>query len=210
MHQRAASDELTGLLNRRGLLEQLEALLSQPDRRRSDEGLALLFCDLDLFKEINDTLGHSVGDTMLRTTAQQICRCLRSGDLAARMGGDELVVVLRDIPKLDTAVVIAEKIRLAIAQPISTVELQVNLTASIGVTMARPQEGVDELMARADQGMYQAKQAGRNCMTRIIGAAPPVGHLGMAPIDGKRRRARSVIGCSLHDSRDGAWPLLPT
>ncbi|MEB3362159.1 MAG: sensor domain-containing diguanylate cyclase [Synechococcaceae cyanobacterium] len=168
LYQRAACDELTGLLNRRALLEKLEALLSQPDRRVSDKGLALLFCDLDLFKEINDTLGHSVGDTVLRTTAQRICGCLRSDDLAAGMGGDEMVVVLRDISDLDAAMAIAEKINRAIAKPITTVEPQVGITASIGVTLARSQEGLDELMARADQAMYQAKQAGRNCVTRIL------------------------------------------
>ncbi|MEB3271549.1 MAG: GGDEF domain-containing protein, partial [Synechococcus sp.] len=167
--QRAASDELTGLLNRRALLEQLDALLCQPDRRRADQGLALLFCDLDLFKDINDSLGHAVGDAVLRTTAQRIRCCLRAGDLAARMGGDEIVVVLRDIADLDAAMAIASAIGRTIAEPITTtLELQVAITVSIGVTMARPREGVDELMSRADQGMYQAKQSGRNCVTPIV------------------------------------------
>lgn len=164
---RASLDELTGLLSRRALLEQLEALLSHHDRRRDDEGLALLFCDLDQFKEINDSLGHGMGDTVLRTVAERISGCLRADDLVGRTGGDEIVVGLRSIPDLDTAMVIAEAIRRAIAQPITTAEQRIGITASIGVTLARAGEGVDELIARADLAMYRAKAAGRDRVIRI-------------------------------------------
>lgn len=167
LQQRAASDDLTGLLNRRALIEQLEARLSPSDRGGGTQGLALLFCDLDRFKEINDTLGHTVGDAILQITAGRICRCLRSGDLAARMGGDEIVVALPEIANQEAALIIAETISRAVSQPITVMEAQIVITASIGVTLARPQEELDELMARADQGMYQAKQAGRNCVTSL-------------------------------------------
>lgn len=163
----ASCDALTGLLNRRALLEQLETLLAHPEWRGGGEGLALLFCDLDLFKEINDNLGHAAGDRVLRTVVERIRACIRSGDLAARMGGDEIVVVLRSIPDLEAAMAIAETVCRAIAEPITTAELHIEVTASIGVTMAKPEESVDALIARADVAMYGAKQAGRNRVTRL-------------------------------------------
>ena len=165
--QRASIDELTGLLNRRELLLQVEALLQHTNRRHSDEHLAVLFCDLDCFKEINDTLGHAAGDLVLRTVAERIRQAIRSDDLAGRMGGDEMVVVLRAISDLDAAVAIAETIAAAIAGPISSDHHQIVITASIGVTLARPEEAVDALLARADIAMYEGKQAGRAQVVRI-------------------------------------------
>lgn len=159
---RASTDELTGLLNRRALLEQLEALLAHPHCRRSNEQLALVFCDLDHFKEINDTLGHAAGDLVLRSVAERIHHCIRSGDLAARMGGDELIVVLRAIPNLESALTLAQKLLDTISQPIAAGEVNARITASIGVTLAQPTEDVDALLSRADVAMYEAKQAGRN------------------------------------------------
>jgi diguanylate cyclase (GGDEF)-like protein len=160
LQHRATTDELTGLLNRRALLEQLQTRLKQTQRRRrTEDRLGLLFCDLDRFKEINDTLGH---DTVLQTVANRTRLCLRTGDLFGRTGGDEFLVVLNVVPDLEIAMAVAQKIRRAIAQPISTALLQVRTTVSVGVTMARPDEAMDELIARADQAMYAAKQGGRN------------------------------------------------
>ena len=167
LQRRASTDELTGLLNRRELLDQLEQLLSNPERRRSGEQLALLFCDLDLFKEINDSLGHAAGDLVLRRVAERIRRSIRSDDLAARMGGDEMVVVLRSVADLEAAVGVADTLAAAIRRPIISADVQVVITASIGVTLARPAEAVDALMARADIAMYEAKQAGRDRVIRI-------------------------------------------
>ncbi|MCP9860575.1 MULTISPECIES: GGDEF domain-containing protein [unclassified Cyanobium] len=162
LRHRASIDELTGLLSRSELMEQLQQLLSKPERRRQGESLALLFCDLDSFKEINDSLGHATGDAVLRAVAERLHSCLRTSDLGGRMGGDEMVVVLHAVPDLESALAVAKKIRLAIAQPIKTPALDIGITASIGATLARPDEGMDELMARADIAMYEAKQAGRN------------------------------------------------
>lgn len=159
---RATTDELTGLLNRRALLEELQTLMGQADRRRRQDHLGLLFCDLDLFKEVNDSLGHATGDMVLQTVAARTRSCLRTGDLSGRTGGDEFLVVLNAIPDQNTAMTVAEKINQAIAEPIPTPRLRVNITVSIGVAIVRPDEGMDELIARADQAMYQAKQAGRN------------------------------------------------
>lgn len=164
---RASTDELTGLLNRRELLAQLEALLLQSEGRRSGERLALLFCDLDLFKEINDSLGHAAGDLVLCSVADRIRSAIRGDDLVGRMGGDEMVVVLRSVADLDAAVAIAESIGAAICQPISGATREIVITASIGVTLARPEEDVDALMSRADVAMYAAKQAGRAQVIRL-------------------------------------------
>ena len=167
LRQRASTDELTGLLNRRELLAQLETLLEQSDRRRSGERLGLLFCDLDLFKEINDSLGHAAGDLVLCSVADRIRSAVRNDDLVGRMGGDEMVVVLRSVADLDAAVTIAEAIAAAVCEPINGSQRQIVITASIGVTLARPTEDVDALMSRADVAMYAAKQAGRAQVIRL-------------------------------------------
>jgi diguanylate cyclase (GGDEF)-like protein/PAS domain S-box-containing protein len=157
--QRASIDELTGLLNRRGLLERLELLLNDP-RRRCDDTLGLLFLDLNLFKQINDNLGHGAGDSVLRSIAERLRQRLREGDLAGRMGGDEFVVVMWGPTDLAKATTIAETILMAIEQPIQAGDMRITISASLGVTLARPDESLDELMARADAAMYQAKQGG--------------------------------------------------
>lgn len=157
--QRASIDDLTGLLNRRELLERLESLLNTSGRCHADE-LGLLFLDLNLFKRINDNLGHAAGDTVLRTVAERVRQHLRQGDLAGRMGGDEIVVVLLGLADLGAAVAVAEAILQAIEQPIQGSGFEITISASLGVTLARPDEALDDVMARADTAMYQAKQDG--------------------------------------------------
>ncbi len=161
LEHRARTDELTELLNRKEVLSRIETLGAQS--RRSGHELAVLFCDLDRFKDINDRHGHAAGDEVLRVTAERLRSILRtSDDLAARIGGDELLVVLHGVQDMDNAVAIAEKLRTAAAQPVSTPAGPVTATLSIGVTLARPDETTDTLVARADSAMYRAKQSGRN------------------------------------------------
>lgn len=161
LEHRARTDELTELLNRKEVLSRIETLGVQS--RRTGHELAVLFCDLDRFKEINDLHGHAAGDEVLRATAKRLREALRtSDDLAARIGGDELLVVLHGVRDMETAVTIAEKLRAAAAQPISTPTGPVTATLSIGVTLAHPDESTDTLVARADSAMYRAKQSGRN------------------------------------------------
>jgi diguanylate cyclase (GGDEF)-like protein len=162
LRHRASTDELTGLLNRRELLRLLELLLIDAGRDQALHGLALLFCDLDLFKDINDNFGHAAGDLVLRCVGRRIRAHIRDADLAARVGGDEIIVVLRDISDPADALAVAQAIRAAIAQPIRANGIEAVITASIGVTWAHDQEDVDSLMARADLAMYRAKQDGRN------------------------------------------------
>lgn len=158
--RRACTDELTGLVNRHEALERITAIAGRVLRK--GDATAVLFCDLDNFKEINDTFGHVPGDELLRTVASRIRTGLRSGDMAARIGGDEIVVVLQGVRGLSDAVTIAEKLRRAVAEPIVTSAGSLSITLSIGVTMVRPGENPDEVISRADHAMYRAKQTGRN------------------------------------------------
>jgi diguanylate cyclase (GGDEF)-like protein/PAS domain S-box-containing protein len=172
LEQSARTDELTQLLNRKEVLSRIETLGAQS--RRTGHELAVLFCDLDRFKHINDTHGHAVGDEVLRTTARRLRETLRtSDDLAARVGGDELLVVLHGVQNMDNAVALAEKLRTAAMEPIPTAKGPVVATLSIGVTLAHPDESTDTLVARADAAMYRAKHKGRNRVIPFNGQNPP-------------------------------------
>ena len=156
----AGTDSLTGLANRRKLRQQVDNVLR---RRRQGHRTAVLFCDIDNLKQINDQYGHQGGDAVLVTVADRLRRLVRTEDVAARVGGDELVVVLTGLHTLRQAQQIAEKVRAAAAAPIVLPGVgQIAVTVSVGVAMARPHEDVDHLLARADAAMYAAKEAGRN------------------------------------------------
>jgi diguanylate cyclase (GGDEF)-like protein/PAS domain S-box-containing protein len=156
----ARYDQLTGLCNRSEGLSRLAALLEQHDRRLGRVGV--LFVDVDRFKAVNDSCGHAAGDALLQAMAERLLTHTREGDLVARLGGDELLVALPGMEALEQAVAIAETIREAAAEQVLNNGTAVQATLSIGVTLARPAESVDGLIARADQAMYQAKQGGRN------------------------------------------------
>lgn len=158
---RARTDELTKLLNRREVFERLEDLRGRSPR--TGHHLAVLFVDFDRFKTINDTYGHAAGDEVLRLTADRLRTCLRhADDLGARLGGDELMIVLHGVHGLPDAVAVAEKLRSLAAQPIRFDGTDIPATVSIGVTLVAPGESTIDLIARADQAMYRAKQHGRN------------------------------------------------
>jgi diguanylate cyclase (GGDEF)-like protein/PAS domain S-box-containing protein len=161
LEHRVRTDELTQLLSRKEVLHRIEVLNGQ--HRRTGEELAVLFCDIDHFKNINDTHGHAAGDEVLRVMADRLRETLRSSDdLAARLGGDELLIVLHGVQDLANALALAEKLRAAAAAPIPTPAGPVHSTLSIGVTLARPGETTDSIVARADTAMYEAKKSGRN------------------------------------------------
>jgi diguanylate cyclase (GGDEF)-like protein/PAS domain S-box-containing protein len=187
LERRASTDELTSLLNRKKAFEQVDTLAK--DRRRT---LAALWCDIDRFKVVNDTYGHAAGDAVLKAVADRIRGCLRStDDTGARIGGDELLVLLHDVHGLQDAAEVAEKLRKSAAEPIPTAAGPVSITLSIGVTLAHPDESTDALIARADDAMYLAKQRGRNQVVAIAddeaggtaaGEAPAAGRLVNDPI----------------------------
>jgi diguanylate cyclase (GGDEF)-like protein len=156
----ANTDSLTGLANRKQAFERIRRIKNQ--LRRTGTRSALLFCDLDNFKSINDTYNHRVGDEVLCAVAERIQTCLRNGDLAARFGGDEILVFLEGVQDEANAQGLARKLIKTIAEPIQTTAGPVSKSMSIGLTLVREEESVDELVDRADAAMYEAKRNGRN------------------------------------------------
>lgn len=161
-------DPLTGLANRQLLLDRLHQAFTF-SARSGREG-ALLFIDLDQFKDINDTLGHAIGDLLLQQTAQRLQACMREGDTVARLGGDEFVVMLEDLSRrpIDAATqteAVGEKILATLGQPYRLATHEYRSTVSIGATLFSDHgNSGEELLKRADIAMYQAKQAGRNAL----------------------------------------------
>jgi len=157
----ASHDKLTGLHNRIHLKERLDQMLERIDRH--ERLIAVLFIDLDRFKFVNDTLGHSAGDKLLKTIAKRLQMSLRSDDLVVRFGGDEFVVVLNDVAKLEDVRNIAEKILASFAMPVDLDGHAYTASASIGVSTAPDQgEDTETLLRYADLAMYSAKEKGRN------------------------------------------------
>lgn len=154
-------DLLTGLTNRLMFNDKLE--LAIKNAKRSGEPMALLFIDLDKFKEINDTLGHAEGDCLLVQVAQRINLCVRETDTASRIGGDEFTVILNNAQDAEQAKIAAEKILSELRKPFELKKTTVHITACIGITMS-PQDGIipDDLLKHADEAMYVSKKSGRD------------------------------------------------
>ncbi len=157
-HQ-AHHDELTGLPNRDGAHEALRAAIARAYRRNRHVGV--LFCDLDGFKAVNDTMGHDAGDELLRAFAERLRATVRADDVVARLGGDEFVVVCGDLDRPSEALTVADKIRRASSEPLSIGAGEVRITPSIGVATASRRRPADPgtLIVEADRAMYRAKKA---------------------------------------------------
>ena len=161
-------DTLTGLPNRRLLLDRLSQAMVTSGRNQKHG--ALLFLDLDNFKDLNDTMGHDVGDQLLERVANRLTTCIRQGDTVARFGGDEFVVMLEDLntdvkSAIDQVKTVSEKILATLNLPFELQGKTHYSTPSIGIAVFSGQvDGVDELLKRADLAMYQAKAAGRNTL----------------------------------------------
>ena len=159
LSRRALHDDLTGLPNRALFWEHLSLRLKLADRRRTL--FAVLFLDVDDFKAINDTLGHGVGDQILSGVASRLYGALRAGDTAARVGGDEFVVLFDNVATTKAALVVAERLNKALRVPYEIGAERRVVTASIGVAIGPDDfRTVDAVVAAADAAMYDAKQRG--------------------------------------------------
>jgi diguanylate cyclase (GGDEF)-like protein/PAS domain S-box-containing protein len=159
LHVRAQTDLLTGIANRGALFDALRARLADgPD-------CALLFCDLDHFKTVNDGYGHAVGDALLAEVAQRMAELAGPGDLVARFGGDEFVILCHGRPEEELAA-LAERVDEAVRTPFPGPQGPLSIGVSVGIAVGRPGDDADGLIGRADRAMYGAKthphrQAGR-------------------------------------------------
>ena len=171
----AASDPLTGIANRRVVAERLDEIVG---RTEPDSLSALLFIDLDGFKEVNDTLGHAAGDELLRTVAARLRRSVRTDDLVARLGGDEFTVLLDCVRGQDEAWQIAEALHSDVAQPAVVLDHVVDIDCSIGVILIRPGvQNATEVLHAADAAMYGAKKSGGGRCVLFDAPALPTGPL---------------------------------
>src|SRR6185437_3907123 len=150
----ARRDPLTGVANRTELFEVLSPILERGALT------AALYVDLDGFKEVNDQFGHTLGDDLLRNVAARVRGAIRGIDTLARVGGDEFVVICRDLESTDEAVAIGERIRESIALPFGLTVGSVRIDSSIGIAFGRAADA-DGLLARADQALYRYKRKGR-------------------------------------------------
>jgi diguanylate cyclase (GGDEF)-like protein/PAS domain S-box-containing protein len=158
----AFHDPLTGLPNRLVFMDRLERVV-QHARRRPGHGFAVLFLDLDNFKQVNDTLGHLAGDQLLITVARRLESCVRQEDTVARIGGDEFAVLLDMIQDIGGVTLVVDRIRESLSEPFAAGGRETGTSASIGVAVAlNNYERAEDLLRDADTAMYRAKAAGRN------------------------------------------------
>ncbi|MBA2770007.1 MAG: EAL domain-containing protein [Sporichthyaceae bacterium] len=161
-HQ-AFHDSLTGLANRALFRDRLGHAMA---RSRGTGGYGVLFVDLDDFKNVNDSLGHAAGDSLLREMTGRLRTCLSQGDTAARLGGDEFALLLEDVKDDEHCQDIARRLLLAMAEPFDIAGTEVTTGASIGIAIGHPGSSTPEdLMRNADLALHEAKNAGKNCFT---------------------------------------------
>jgi diguanylate cyclase (GGDEF)-like protein len=161
IYQRSIRDPLTGLFNRNYMQDMMQRLLSLNDRN-PEAKVAVAVMDVDHFKSINDRFGHNQGDTVLKSVADAVMACIREGDLAVRLGGEEFAVFSSGPASVGIAD-FAERLRKAIAKlDFSGIAADFRVTASLGVAIRQPKESLFDLIGRADEALYRAKRDGRN------------------------------------------------
>lgn len=166
----ATHDQLTGLVNRAALLEEIARALSAG--RRAGRETAVLMLDLDRFKDVNDSLGHRGGDDLLVEAAGRIRAAIRAEDVAARPGGDEFVIVMRDLTETAEARHVAERLIEAFRAPFVVGGVAVRATASIGIAFATSSSTADSIVREADGAMYEAKEGGRDRLSLFCQSEP--------------------------------------
>ena len=206
LRHQAYHDELTGLPNRAAFGEALERRLEAAGERRAD-AFAVLFLDLDRFKDTNDSLGHSAGDELLVEAATRLRVCLRPEDTVARIGGDEFTALLEGVRSREAALRIADRVQDALRPAFVAAGHTVTVTASVGVALAHPGLEGGELMRRADVAMYRAKSE-RGSRAAVFDPGMSDGLLERVRLEGDLRRAldEDAIGLAFQpmvDLRDG-------
>jgi diguanylate cyclase (GGDEF)-like protein len=180
----ALHDPLTGLANRVLFYERVGHALST--HARAGETFAVLFIDLDGFKQVNDQLGHSAGDAVLRTVADRLRYCLRDSDSVARFGGDEFAIVVERLAAPADVEITAERIVAEVGRPIEVGPHQTRVTASVGIALNHPGDSADDILREADLAMYTAKTTGK-CRHVLAGS----GHRLSEPAESIAARAAS-------------------
>jgi diguanylate cyclase (GGDEF)-like protein len=166
---RTLHDGLTELPNRQHFLDRLRQTRAR--RFSSGAGVAVVFMDLDGFKEVNDSQGHHAGDDLLLAVARRLKEAVRPTDTVARFGGDEFVVLAGEVESVHDAAQLAWRLTNALRSTFSVLGKEVSVTASMGVAYsAEPEDGAEDIVRKADAAMYLAKQRGRN-RVEIFGAA---------------------------------------
>ena len=186
----AYHDALTGLPNRHLFVDRLDTALTRA--RRAEEAIAVLFVDIDHFKAINDSLGHTAGDTLLRTLSLRLRSTLRNEDTVARLGGDEFTVLVTGIKDPNDLLRLAQKIHSTIKAPVEVASRELTVSASIGVGLF-PQDGetAEQLLRNADLAMYRAKELGRD-RTQFYTAAMSARLFEHMNLEARLRRALSA------------------
>jgi diguanylate cyclase (GGDEF)-like protein len=180
-------DALTGLPNRGYLRDRLERVLGR-QRRGKQAHYAVLYADVDRFKIINDSLGHLAGDEVLKQVAKRLQACVREPDVVARLGGDEFAILLEDIPGVDIAVRVAQRIILSMGEPLQLGDREITTSTSVGVAMGDLRyRQADEVLRDADDAMYRAKRGGRHRF-EIFDAATNQQALNVLQLEGDLRR----------------------
>lgn len=165
----AQHDALTGLANRALFDEHMETALALA--RRDQTQFGMMFIDLDKFKVVNDTLGHRIGDLLLQEVARRLCQAVRTSDTPGRIGGDEFIILLRNLHHPEDALQVAEKIRAMLDEPFAIEGHSISISGSIGIAIY-PDHGTDaiQLSRNADAAMYRTKASGRNGITLAAAA----------------------------------------
>jgi diguanylate cyclase (GGDEF)-like protein/PAS domain S-box-containing protein len=175
LRRRATYDPLTGCLNRASTFIALQQVLN----RDQPCSAAILFIDLDDFKAVNDTLGHSAGDHLLAEVAPLIAAQARTGDVVGRIGGDEFVMICDGLARPADALAVAHRLQDALARPIVVAGRPVRVSASVGVTMTMPGATLQEMLNRADEAMYQSKRRHDRTPVFLTASAEPVPRRGV-------------------------------